>query len=275
MRARCPTWSRTTGSAPTPRVRTPLPTPSTAWTSSRGRRTTRSAARGRTPVTSSRPTPTTARRSTPTTAPSRGTPSGLTGTGRRPRPAPTAWSSGPAVGNLIGGTDLVGPRRDLGPRRPRRHRHRRRHRLQHDRGRLDRDRRQRHRRGGQPRRRGDRQRRHRHPRQLRRDRGGVSDGIDISGSGTMSNNVYGNFIGTDASGEDALGNGVHGVAITLGAEDNSVGLDDNGDPARDVISGNGPTASTSPRPGRTATRSRTTSSASTPSDEGRATTATA
>ena len=69
--------------------------------------------------------------------------------------------------------------------------------------------------------------------------GSVSDGVYISGSGTTYNNVYGNFIGTDASGENALGNGAYGVAITLGAEDNAVGLDDYGNTSRNVISGNG------------------------------------
>ena len=50
-----------------------------------------------------------------------------------------------------------------------------------------------------------------------------NDGILISGSGTKSNLVQGNYVGTDASGMNALGNVVNGVSINAGASDNTIG----------------------------------------------------
>ena len=50
-----------------------------------------------------------------------------------------------------------------------------------------------------------------------------SGGIVIAGSGTSSNLVAGNDIGTDASGTSALGNGYDGVALDSGASGNTIG----------------------------------------------------
>jgi len=61
-------------------------------------------------------------------------------------------------------------------------------------------------------------------------------GVCIFGSGTMSNTVSGNYIGTDKNGTAALGNTLGGIYIYGGAQNNTVG----GDTAakRNVISGN-------------------------------------
>ncbi len=69
--------------------------------------------------------------------------------------------------------------------------------------------------------------------------GNLADGVYISGTGTTSNHVFSNDIGTDATGMHALGNGIYGVAITLGASSNVVGLNDSGSAAGNVISANG------------------------------------
>jgi CSLREA domain-containing protein len=53
--------------------------------------------------------------------------------------------------------------------------------------------------------------------------GNDDDGVCISSSGTMSNTVSGNYIGTDASGTADLGNSRHGVSICDGAQNNTVG----------------------------------------------------
>jgi parallel beta-helix repeat protein len=50
-------------------------------------------------------------------------------------------------------------------------------------------------------------------------------GVTIDGSGTMSNTVSGNYIGTDASGTADLGNTSDGVYISDGAQNNTVGPD--------------------------------------------------
>jgi len=62
-------------------------------------------------------------------------------------------------------------------------------------------------------------------------------GIVITGTHTMSNTVLGNFIGTDLNGEVASGNGYYGIAITGGANHNSIGGGSNQD-AYNLISGN-------------------------------------
>jgi titin len=61
-------------------------------------------------------------------------------------------------------------------------------------------------------------------------------GIVIVDSGTMSNTVAGNYIGTDAGGATALGNGVDGIYISA-AQNNWIGGDTPEE--RNVISGNG------------------------------------
>ncbi len=63
-----------------------------------------------------------------------------------------------------------------------------------------------------------------------------SCGVSIYGSGTISNTVSGNFIGTDKDGTDAHPNGLQGVFIGFAATGNTVGGTSNGE--RNVISGN-------------------------------------
>ncbi|MGD2146185.1 MAG: right-handed parallel beta-helix repeat-containing protein, partial [Anaerolineae bacterium] len=62
-------------------------------------------------------------------------------------------------------------------------------------------------------------------------------GVLIEASGTMSNTVLGNYIGTDVSGSFAIGNAHGGVAMSSGATNNLIGGDVPGD--RNLISGNG------------------------------------
>ncbi len=50
-------------------------------------------------------------------------------------------------------------------------------------------------------------------------------GVSIMGTGTISNVVQGNYIGTDLSGVVMLGNGSHGVSISSGAQNNVIGGD--------------------------------------------------
>jgi CSLREA domain-containing protein len=61
-------------------------------------------------------------------------------------------------------------------------------------------------------------------------------GVEIHGSGTTSNTVSGNYIGTQASSMAALGNTLYGVRIYGGAQNNTIGGDTAGE--RNVISGN-------------------------------------
>jgi hypothetical protein len=49
------------------------------------------------------------------------------------------------------------------------------------------------------------------------------EGIWITGSGTSSNQVLGDYIGTDAYGELALGNTINGIQIDSGASSNLIG----------------------------------------------------
>ncbi len=62
-------------------------------------------------------------------------------------------------------------------------------------------------------------------------------GVSIRDSGTMSNTVSGNYIGTDVYGTSALGNSMDGVGIGSGASRNVIGGDTVGE--RNLISGNG------------------------------------
>ena len=62
------------------------------------------------------------------------------------------------------------------------------------------------------------------------------DGIYITGPGTASNTVIGNYIGTDAAGMYSLGNSYDGIAINYGASYNRIGGPRAGE--RNVISGN-------------------------------------
>jgi hypothetical protein len=65
--------------------------------------------------------------------------------------------------------------------------------------------------------------------------GNGSEGVFIYGSGTMSNTVSGNYIGTDTSGTAALSNADDGVEISDGASYNVIGGDTAGE--RNIISG--------------------------------------
>ncbi len=67
--------------------------------------------------------------------------------------------------------------------------------------------------------------------------GNGSVGVTIWDSGTMSNTVSSNYIGTDASGTAALPNGDDGVRIGHGATYNTIGGDRSGE--GNLISGNG------------------------------------
>ena len=69
--------------------------------------------------------------------------------------------------------------------------------------------------------------------------GNGADGVAIRDSGTMTNTISGNYIGTDVTGATALGNGEwdDGVGIRNGPAYNIVGGDTPGE--RNVISGNG------------------------------------
>ncbi len=65
----------------------------------------------------------------------------------------------------------------------------------------------------------------------------AGQGIAIAGVGTASNVIAGNFIGTDVTGSVNLENTWHGVSISSGASENTVG--GTTVEARNVISGNG------------------------------------
>ena len=65
--------------------------------------------------------------------------------------------------------------------------------------------------------------------------GNFGAGVSIDGSGTMSNTVSGNYIGTDISGSSAVTN-VYGVYMGGGAQNNVVGGDTQKE--RNIISGN-------------------------------------
>ena len=66
--------------------------------------------------------------------------------------------------------------------------------------------------------------------------GNTSFGVQLTGSGTDSNTVSGNYIGTDSTGTAALGNGSDGIRIGAGASSNTIGGTTSGE--RNIISGN-------------------------------------
>ncbi|MGB3903987.1 MAG: right-handed parallel beta-helix repeat-containing protein [Anaerolineae bacterium] len=66
--------------------------------------------------------------------------------------------------------------------------------------------------------------------------GNGGHGVRIVGSGTMTNTISGNYIGTDVSGTQDLGNSGHGVGIVSSASRNVVGGGTSGE--RNIISGN-------------------------------------
>jgi titin len=66
--------------------------------------------------------------------------------------------------------------------------------------------------------------------------GNDSHGVWILGSGTMSNTISGNYIGTDVSGTAVLSNTDEGIMLNSGAY-NTIGGDTEGE--RNIISGNG------------------------------------
>jgi hypothetical protein len=62
--------------------------------------------------------------------------------------------------------------------------------------------------------------------------GNLAEGIRIQVLGATGNEVQGNFIGTDVTGTSPIPNGSHGVALTLGASNNTIGARlGNGQPA--------------------------------------------
>ena len=65
---------------------------------------------------------------------------------------------------------------------------------------------------------------------------GNSNGIYLTDSGTSSNLLQGNFIGTNPAGTSALGNTIDGVVVASGATNNTIGGTATG--AGNVISGN-------------------------------------
>ena len=68
--------------------------------------------------------------------------------------------------------------------------------------------------------------------------GNNTDGVYIHGNDTTDNTVFGNYIGTNATGLADLGNSNHGVNLDGGAQFNTIGGDTPGE--RNIISGNGP-----------------------------------
>lgn len=67
--------------------------------------------------------------------------------------------------------------------------------------------------------------------------GNTAFGVAMTGTGTRSNQVANNKIGTDAAGLSDLGNGVDGIYIAAGASDNHIG-DASVSTLRNIISGN-------------------------------------
>ena len=67
--------------------------------------------------------------------------------------------------------------------------------------------------------------------------GNDDNGVSIYDSGTDSNKVLGNYIGTDVTGTAALENSANGIRIDSGAQSNIIGGTTDGE--RNIISGNG------------------------------------
>ncbi|MGB2894859.1 MAG: hypothetical protein WBB65_01675, partial [Anaerolineales bacterium] len=63
------------------------------------------------------------------------------------------------------------------------------------------------------------------------------NGVRLEDSGTQNNTIAGNLIGLDTTGMAPLGNSLNGVALDLGANNNTIGGTSSG--YRNVISGNG------------------------------------
>ena len=66
--------------------------------------------------------------------------------------------------------------------------------------------------------------------------GNGDNGVEINGAGAQSNTVAGNYIGINAAGNAAIANGLSGILVTNGAEDNTIGGTSSSQ--RNVISGN-------------------------------------
>ncbi len=67
-------------------------------------------------------------------------------------------------------------------------------------------------------------------------------GVFIADAGTTNNTIAGNYIGTNSSGTRAIANGVHGVIMAEGTQNNRIGTNADGiadDLERNIISGNG------------------------------------
>ncbi len=67
--------------------------------------------------------------------------------------------------------------------------------------------------------------------------GNTKDGIVITGTRSLSNAIYGNYIGTDANGTQALGNGGSGVGLQAGASLTRLGGSETG--LGNIIAANG------------------------------------
>ncbi len=66
--------------------------------------------------------------------------------------------------------------------------------------------------------------------------GNSADGVILQGAGTDGNRIFGNYIGTDVSGNFAIGNNRAGVLIYFGPANNFIGT--NGDDVNDATEGN-------------------------------------
>ena len=66
--------------------------------------------------------------------------------------------------------------------------------------------------------------------------GNVGNGIQVSGRGSVSNQIVGNFVGVNAAGTAPLSNGGDGIRVGGGASNNTIGGELPGE--RNVISGN-------------------------------------
>ena len=72
--------------------------------------------------------------------------------------------------------------------------------------------------------------------------GNTQSGIFITGAASQNNDIIGNYIGVDSSGNAAMANGAHGVTLIAAANNNTIGTDGDGSndvAERNIISGNG------------------------------------